>query len=91
MATLIYSRRGLRDLERLAGFIEGPKVIDIIAEAIEILAHHPYVGRKAEHGLRELVISRGKTGYIALSDYAAEEDVIAILAVRHQHEAGYEP
>lgn len=91
MATLIYARRAFRDLERLAAFIDDVKVIDIIAEAVEILAHHPYVGRKAEHGLRELVISRGKTGYIALYDYDADEDVVAILAVRHQREAGYEP
>lgn len=92
MATLIYARRAFRDLDRLMKFVEDdPAIIKLITEAVEILAHHPYVGRKVEEGLRELVISRGKSGYIALYDYDAEDDVVAILALRHQREAGYEP
>jgi plasmid stabilization system protein ParE len=70
---------------------DDPAVIALIAEAVELLARHPQIGRPAEHGLRELVISRGKSGYLALYDYDRESDLVAILAIRHQREAGYEP
>ena len=39
--------------------------------------------------MRELVISRGKTGYVALYRYLSGQDVILVLAVRHQRELGY--
>jgi hypothetical protein len=41
-------------------------------------------------GLRELVISYGKSGYIALYSYESSDDVALILAIRHQREAGFE-
>jgi hypothetical protein len=34
--------------------------LDLIDEAITILARHPFIGRQAEHDMRELVISQGK-------------------------------
>jgi len=64
-------------------------VIDRIAEAVEVLEHHPLIGRIAEDGLRELVISRGKTGYVALYDYDPDDELVVILAIRAQREAGY--
>jgi plasmid stabilization system protein ParE len=39
--------------------------------------------------MRELVISRGRTGYLALYDYEEKSDAVLILAIRHQREAGY--
>lgn len=91
MARLIYARRAFHDLDRLAKFVDDdPVVIDLIAQAVEILADHPQIGRKVEHGLRELVISRGKSGYLALYLHDDEHDVVAILAIRHQREAGYQ-
>jgi len=39
-----------------------------------------------EKELRELVISRGKTGYLALYDYVEEHDVVRVLAIWHQRE-----
>jgi plasmid stabilization system protein ParE len=47
------------------------------------------VGRLAEEGLRELVISRGRSGYVALYEYQEAADLVLILAVRHQKEAGF--
>ncbi|HSS05719.1 MAG TPA: type II toxin-antitoxin system RelE/ParE family toxin, partial [Rhodanobacteraceae bacterium] len=38
---------------------------------------------------RELVISRGHSGYIALYSYEQLEDTVLVLAIRHQREAGY--
>lgn len=64
-------------------------VVERIADAVEVLGRHPLIGRIAEHSLRELVISRGKTGYIALYDYDADADLIVVLALRAQREAGY--
>ncbi len=54
-----------------------------------MLREHPLIGRKVDHDLRELVISRGLTGYVALYDYDAGRDVVIVLAVRHQREGGY--
>lgn len=94
MTRLTYSRRAAADLERLADFLAAdPPVavaaIDTIADAVEILERHPRIGRPVEHGLRELVISYGKTGYVALYDYEPRTDLVVILAIRHQREAGY--
>jgi hypothetical protein len=33
---------------------------------VDILKRHPEIDRPVEDGLRELVISRGRTGYVAL-------------------------
>jgi hypothetical protein len=35
---------------------------------------HPLIGRVVEKGYRELVISRGRSGYLALYRYDAETD-----------------
>ena len=95
MARLIYSRRALVDLERLTDFlletepVAALHTIVLISEAIQILENHPLVGRSAEHGMRELIISRGRTGYLALYSYEEEHDTALVLAIRHQREAGY--
>jgi plasmid stabilization system protein ParE len=40
--------------------------VDAIRSAIEMLEHHPLIGRIVEGSLRELVISFGRSGYLAL-------------------------
>lgn len=40
-----------------------------------------------KYGLRELVISRGLTGYVALHSLEEGQDAVLILAIRHQREA----
>lgn len=67
------------------------ETVDLIAEAVQVLENHPLIGRFAEQGLRELVISRGKSGYVALYSYEPEQDTVLVLSVRHQREAGYVP
>jgi addiction module RelE/StbE family toxin len=95
MTRVVYSRRALADLERLADFLRGQAVdaavaaIDVLVDGIEILERHPLVGRSCEAGLRELVISYGKSGYVALYSYERKQDVALILAIRHQREAGF--
>ena len=95
MARISYAGRALSDLERISDFLTPEGVdaqldtLDLIDEAVAILARHPLIGRLAEHDLRELIISHGKTGYIALYSYEAEQDVILVLAIRHQREVGF--
>lgn len=95
MAELIYASQALTDLDRLTDFLleadpaSAPETTDLILEAVELLANHPLIGRPVEEGLRELIISRGKSGYIALYSYEEAEDVVLVLAIRHQREVGY--
>jgi plasmid stabilization system protein ParE len=58
-------------------------------DAIDVLRTHPLIGRPVEHGLRELVISRGRSGYLALYTYDEPGDRVIVHAIRHQREAGY--
>ncbi len=60
-----------------------------VRRAFELLAEHPLLGRRAEDGRRELILERGRFGYVAKYRWLAAEDVVLILAVRHQLEAGY--
>jgi len=96
LARLIYTANALADLERLTDFLleadppAAPETIGLITEAIDILERHPEVGRPVDQILRELVISRGRTGYVALYSHEEREDCILILAIRHQREAGYD-
>ncbi len=95
MARLSYSAHALGDLLRLTEFLlesdpaAAATTAELIEEAILLLRRHPLIGRPAEHGLRELVISRGRTGYVALYDYEEADDAVLILAIRHQREASY--
>ena len=92
MTAVFYAPRALADIERLAEFLvardetAAMETGEIIVDAIAHLARHPLVGRIVEHGLRELVISRGRTGYVALYRFDAARDSVVMLAIRHQRE-----
>jgi plasmid stabilization system protein ParE len=62
-----------------------------IQSAVNNLAAHPLIGRRMEGELRELVISYGQTGYIALYRFVIAQDEVRILAIRHQRELGFQP
>lgn len=95
MAQVIYTAQAVADLERVTDFLmqdvpaDALQTVDLIAEAVQILHHHPLVGRPVENALRELVISRGRSGYLALYRIEEARDVVLVLAIRHQREAGY--
>jgi plasmid stabilization system protein ParE len=95
MARVQITVRALADLERLFDFLaeHNPKQARqrmlSVRRALELLADHPLLGRQAEDGRRELILSRGRFGYVAKYRWVPAEDVILILAVRHQLEAGY--
>jgi hypothetical protein len=49
--------------------------IEVIRDGIEILERHLLVGRPCEEELRELLISYGKNGYVALYSHEQPQDV----------------
>jgi plasmid stabilization system protein ParE len=95
MTKLVYAEQALLDLERLADFLlqtDPQAALDtavLIFETLEILTQHPEIGRKVHFWQRELVISRGRTGYLALYRFLPHIDRIVVLALRHQRESGY--
>lgn len=94
MSRLLLAPRAWRDIERLVEFLlesqpdEAGKTGELIVSGLSILENHPLVGRAVEHGLRELLISRGRSGYVALYRYDLAGDTVLVLALRHQREAG---
>jgi plasmid stabilization system protein ParE len=63
--------------------------LEELVESIDILKSSPMIGRPLPGGLRELIIGRGSRSYVALYRYVAESDVVFVLAIRSQREAGY--
>jgi plasmid stabilization system protein ParE len=88
------SRRAEKDLERLFDFLceENPaaaeSALGAIRSAFALLSFSPFSCRKARSDLprhRELVISFGRRGYIALFEIN-NSNTVTILTVRHQRE-----
>jgi plasmid stabilization system protein ParE len=97
LATIVYSARSLTHLERTFEFLrkENPDAAVAAAQAIrsavDTLGTHPLLGRRIHGDIRELVISYGATGYIALYRFLVPQDEIRVLAIRHQREIGFVP
>lgn len=97
MSSLVFTERALEDLDRLVRFLRDtdPDTADatagLVMDALGILEDHPLIGREWEAAFRELVISRGETGYIALYKYEADKDLVIVHAIRHQREVGFQP
>ena len=92
MATLRFTPAALLDLERLASFLResdpaaAAETIPLILEALKVLAAYPLVGRPIDMKRRELVVFRGRTGYLVQYSFRLAQEEVAILAVRHQRE-----
>lgn len=95
MARVVYSPRALADLERAFKSLDelAPDAtiaaMTAISSAIDVLGQHPLIGRIVRDDLRELVISFGRTGYVALYRYLPTRDLVRVLAIRHQRELDY--
>ena len=95
MSRIGYARFALADMERLSGFLitsdplTAAATHGLIYDGITVLARHPLIGRPVESGLRELIISRGRSGYVALYRYDVANDEVLVLAIRPQREAGH--
>jgi plasmid stabilization system protein ParE len=94
---ILLAPEALEDLERIFEFETAHDEtlahdhLATIREAIMILDRHPLIGRPARPSatLRELVISQGRSGYVALYEYSPGENLVRVVAIRHQREAGY--
>jgi plasmid stabilization system protein ParE len=95
VAVIVYGDGAFDDLRGISEFLAATDLqlanatFAFIRSGIEILADHPFVGRLVELDLRELVLSRGRTGYVVLYDYDEKDDSIVVCAIRHQRESGY--
>jgi plasmid stabilization system protein ParE len=88
-----YTDAALADLHRLMDFVEeidpalAERALDAIIRAAALLESFPFTCRKASEEnpfLRELVVSFGATGYVALFDITGSQ--VTIVALRHQRE-----
>ena len=94
---IVFAEEALADLERIFefNFERDPATalehVAKVRDAVLILEEHPEIGRPAGRGatLRELIISHGKSGYVALYEYLPVGHLVRVVAVRHQREAGY--
>ncbi|SDR60941.1 type II toxin-antitoxin system RelE/ParE family toxin [Paraburkholderia tuberum] len=105
-----YTRDARDDLKRLYAFLlerdenAAVRALEAIDKAAELLRDFPFTCRKVDEAnpfLRELVISFGGSGYVALfeiegtadagvgEDQAEASRYVTILAVRHQREDDY--
>ena len=95
MAQVVYAENALTNLERAFAFLfehdpsAARNAAIAISEAVEMLTRHPLIGRVVEGELRELVISFGRTGYIALYRFLPVAVEVRILAIRHQRKLDY--
>ncbi len=88
-----YTETARTDLLRFIDFLAehdpqaASRALDTIVRATSLLERFPFTCRKAHRSnpfLRELVVSFGASGYVALFEIAA--DHVTILALRHQRE-----
>jgi plasmid stabilization system protein ParE len=95
MARVFLSQAALDDLIRLEEFLlesDDPMVgdlLDFILDALQVLTHQPGIGRPVEGGVRELIISRRRSGYLARYEFDDTRDLILVARIRHQRESGY--
>lgn len=96
MPQVILTERAIRNLERVQEFLveknpaSAKRAGQAIIKNIRLLKGKPEIGRQVEGMLpefRELIIKFGDSGYVALDHY--EGDVVTVLTIRHQKEAGY--
>ncbi len=89
-----FASAAAEDLQRLFDFMAeqdlaaAERARGVIGQAIEALQTFPFSCRKASPEnpfLRELVISFGSGGYVALFE-VEDAETVTVLAVRHQRE-----
>ena len=94
---LSLSAAALTDLERLQDHLRtigdplDADLLDFVTDALNVLTHQPGIGRPIAGGQRELIISRGASGYLARYRLDRVRGVVLVARIRHQRESGYPP
>lgn len=95
MSRIVLAAQVRDDFERIFDFLfshapehAAARVQSIIA-AIDVLEASPLIGRPVAFGQRELIISTGASGYLALYRYDPLIGTVFVLAVRSQREQQY--
>lgn len=94
-----FTEEAAADLERLYDFLldanhgdwsVAERALQAIRDALGLLERSPFSCRKAgdDAFLRELIVSFGASGYVALFDID-DSETVTVLAVRHQREDDY--
>ncbi|SAL04253.1 toxin-antitoxin system, toxin component, RelE family [Caballeronia calidae] len=96
MARIVLAPEIREDFDRIFEFFfehtpeRAVERIDDIVSALDILKSSPMIGRPVDNpGMRELVISNGAHGYLALYRFLPEFDAVFVVAVRSQRELRY--
>jgi plasmid stabilization system protein ParE len=94
MPQIIFTRRAQIDLERLKSFLatESPRAaknaVNALKTAFLLIHKHPRIGKmQADANQHDLIVPFGASGYIIR--YELREEIILILAIRHQKEVGF--
>jgi plasmid stabilization system protein ParE len=69
------------------------KALKTIEASFAAMSRHPYICRKVQREgfpseWRELIISFGNSGYLALFEITSDE-LVTVMAVKHQRESDY--
>ena len=95
MSRIILAPELRADFDRIFDFLfeHAPEYaaprIEAITDAIDVLASSPLIGHPVAFGQRELIISTGASGYLALYRFDPASDTVFVLALRSQRERDY--
>lgn len=95
MARVEFAPEVVDDFDRILAYLvehhvpDAAAKVDEIVRAIDVLVHSPLLGRLVGNDKRELVIGRKRHGFVALYRYVEQADMVHVLAVRSQRQAGY--
>ena len=95
MTRIVLSPQLRADFDRIFDFLfdrapeQAAGRIEAIIAALDILAMSPLIGRPVAMGQRELIISSGAGGYLALYRFDPTADTVFVLALRSQRERDY--
>lgn len=96
MPRLIFTPEAVQDIERLREFLRpkdpaaAQRAALAIIQGVQSLAEMPLIGRPVEglsEAYRDWLIDFGDAGYVVR--YRFEGEIVAILTVWHQREAGF--
>jgi plasmid stabilization system protein ParE len=95
VAEVVYSPRALDDFERVFEFLAqhdpatAVAAVTAVQTAVLALADHPFLGRRVRGEIRKLIISYGRTGFVALYRFVPSKSEIRVLTIQHQRELDF--